>query len=203
MKSIDFLVLNDRQRTLTIAPGVETGLIRAVLNTQTADAIKERYDAVITPGNSFGHMTGGFDLGVVQVFGREAQHEVLKMIKDKYNGMMPVGSAEVVVVRDKAIVYVPTAMVPTSMTGVLDPYMLMHQALRAYATHLAESATFYERLLCPLFCTGAGSADPNIALYQQNQALVEFQNAKHGEYLGCKDIFGDGQERFMELLSSR
>lgn len=203
MLSIDFLVLNDKQRTLAAAEGIDTGLMRANLNVQTADKIKERYDCVITPGNSFGHMTGGFDLGVVQVFGRGVQSAVLKMISEKYNGMMPVGSAEVVVVDGKAIVYVPTMMAPTAMTGVLDPYMLMHQALRAYARHLVEADTFYARLLCPLFCTGTGSADPDIALFQQNQALVEFQAAKHGEDLGCTDLFGDGTDRFTRLLQGR
>lgn len=203
MLSIDFLVNSDKQRTLTEAVGIETGLMRATFAQHTAAKLKERYDAVLTPGNSFGHMTGGFDLGVVEVFGRPVQAAVLKMIKEKYNGMMPVGSAEVVVVDGKAIVYIPTMMVPTSFTDPIAPYMAMHQGLRALALHMAETDTFFARLVCPLFCTGTGTIDPETALYQQNQALVEFQLAKHGDDIGCSDLFNDGTERYMKLIEKR
>lgn len=203
MINLDFLVNSDKQRTLTTAEGVDVGLMRATLAKHTADKIKERYDVVFTPGNSFGHMTGGFDLGVVEVFGREAQSAVLRMIKDKYNGMMPVGTAEVVVIDGKAIVYVPTMMVPTQFTDPVAPYMAMHVGLRAYANHLVEADTFYKNALCPLFCTGTGTIDPEVALFQQNQALVEFQLAKHGEDIGCKDLFADGTERYTNLIKKR
>ncbi|MNB61074.1 hypothetical protein D3C87_1223990 [compost metagenome] len=203
MRSVDFLVNSDKQRTLNVAVAIETGLIRANLGKQTAEQIKSRYDVVFTPGNSFGHMTGGFDLGVVDVFGREVQAAVLKMIREKHAGLMPVGSAEVVVIDGKAIVYVPTMMVPTSTVDPVAPYMAMHQALRALALYEEENDAYFDRLLCPLFCCGTGDINPEVALFQQNEALVEFQRARHQEDLGCVHLFEDGMARYKALTAPR
>lgn len=203
MKNFDFAVRTDRDRRLERIDGINTELVMIHLAQHTSEVVKRRYDVIFTPGNSFGHMTGGFDLGVVHVFGNRIQEAVMDMIVDRYNGMMPVGAAEVVVVDEKAVVYVPTMMVPTKFTGHVDPYMLMHQGLRALDVHVKEASATYDRVLCPLFSAGTGGCDPEIALYQQHLALSEFMKAKQGVFLGCNHLFKDGMSRYTSLLRGR
>lgn len=203
MRTLDYLVNSDKQRTLNAPQAVETGLLRANVGKQTAQQILDRYDVLFTPGNSFGHMTGGFDLAVVEVFGREVQTKVLRAIREKYAGMMPVGAAEVIVMDTKAVVYVPTMLAPTSNVDPIAPYMAMHNALRALAEYEEENDAYFDRALVPLFCTGTATIPHEVALFQQNEALVEFQRARHQDDLGCKHLFEDGMARYQALIQPR
>jgi O-acetyl-ADP-ribose deacetylase (regulator of RNase III) len=203
MRYLDFLVNTDQKRTLNAPQAVETGLLRANITAQNGDQIKSRYDVLFTPGNSFGHMTGGFDLAVVDVFGREIQTKVLRMIREKYAGMMPVGAAEVVVHDERAVVYVPTMFAPTSNVDPIAPYMAMHNALRALTEYEEDNNAYFDRALVPLFCTGTANIPHEVALFQQNEALVEFQRARHQEDLGCLHLFDDGMARYNALIQPR
>ena len=203
MRFLDYLVNSDKQRTLNAPQAVETGLLRANVGKQTAQQILDRYDVLFTPGNSFGHMTGGFDLAVVEVFGREVQTKVLRAIREKYAGMMPVGAAEVIVMDSKAVVYVPTMFAPTSNVDPIAPYMAMHNALRALAEWEENTGDYFDRALVPLFCTGTANIPHEVALFQQNEALCEFQRARHQEDLGCVHLFEDGMARYNALIQPR
>lgn len=203
MRFLDFLVNTDAQRTLNAPQAVETGLLRANITKQNGGQIKDRYDVLFTPGNSFGHMTGGFDQAVVEVFGREIQTKVLRMIREKYAGMMPVGCAEVVTMDGKAVVYAPTMFTPTSNVDPIAPYMTMHNALRALAEWEENTGDYYDRALVPLFCTGTATIPHEVALFQQNEALCEFQRARHQEDLGCIHLFDDGMARYNALIQPR
>jgi len=203
MRFLDYLVNSDKQRTLNAPQAVETGLLRANVGKQTAQQILDRYDVLFTPGNSFGHMTGGFDLAVVEVFGREVQTKVLRAIREKYAGMMPVGTAEVIVMDNKAVVYVPTMFAPTSNVDPIAPYMAMHNALRTLAEYEEENDAYFDRALVPLFCTGTANIPHEVALFQQNEALCEFQRARHQEDLGCVHLFEDGMARYNALIQPR
>lgn len=203
MRSLDFIVNSSEDRSLSEVIAVEVGLLRATLNKASAAAIKDNYDVIFTPGNSFGHMTGGFDGGLIEVFGKELQEAVTTMIGTYYGGMMPVGSSEVVTIGRHKIVYTPTMMVPTENIDPLAPYFAMHQSLRALALHSLETDMYHDRILTPLFCTGTAKIPHETALFQQNQALVEFQQARNQESLGCKNLFEDGMKRYNELTRVR
>lgn len=53
-------------------------------------------DALVTPGNNLGYMSGGLDLEVTRFFERSIQDKVLKVVETKYNGDMDVGNAEII-----------------------------------------------------------------------------------------------------------
>lgn len=203
ISAIDFLVKGGGQFEIIKAEHCEVGLVNLFLDVSSATTVKDRYDLIFTPGNSFGHMTGGFDLGVVEVFGREIQMKVLEMIKQKYSGMMPVGSAEVVQIDNHAVVYVPTMMVPTRNTGLIDPYMLMWQGLRAVDQFTKENGVHFRHALCPLFCAGTGGSAPDVALHQQNMAVYEHRLSRSGAHLGCTDLFSDGMIRYNSLFQGK
>ena len=185
--------------TTTPSPYVSFNFVDDLLSTSTAEKIKPRYDAVFCPGNSFGHMTGGFDQGVVDVWGSQVEEAVRAMIREKYFGMMPVGASEVIVIDGRAFVYTPTMMVPTPHTSPDAPYMFMHSALHALHRREQASKTTYGRVLVPLYCAGTGSAHPLTALRQQATALVEFFDGINGDDIGCLDLFRDGTARYLKL----
>src|SRR5215211_7774561 len=53
------------------------------------------FDALLSPGNSYGQMDGGID-GVISRRFPPIQRAVWDTIADRHNGYMPVGSADVV-----------------------------------------------------------------------------------------------------------
>lgn len=203
MRSLDFVVNSSEDRSLNEPIAVEVGLVSVTLNKTNAKLIKDNYDVIFTAGNSFGHMTGGFDGGLIDVFGGELQEAVTNMIGTYYGGMMPVGASEVVTVGKHKIVYTPTMMVPTDRVDPLGPYFAMHHSLRALALHALETDTYHDRILTPLFCTGTAKVPHETALFQQNEALVEFQKARNQESIGCNDLFEDGMKRYNELVRVR
>jgi len=179
--------------------GVKVEAVIGHLTEYTRPIFETRYDLIFCPGNSFGHMTGGFDKGVVDVYGDAVETAVREMIAQKYFGMMPVGASEVVTVNGRGFVYTPTMMVPTPYTGMVDPYMLMFQSLHAVLRYERETGLTFQRALCPLFCAGTGGSTPKVALRQQSRALTEFHAGLGGASLGCKDLFRDATSRYMTL----
>lgn len=203
MKALHIVVPDLSPREVHGVPGLELELLHAFLDDRevTKHALS-KYDLVFCPGNSFGHMTGGFDKGVIDVWGDEVQEAILKMIADKYFGMMPVGCSEVVIVNNVGFVYTPTMFVPTRYTDVLQPYMAMYSALIAVRNAEAEVREFH-RGLCPLYCAGTGGSTADQALTQQNHAIHEYMMGVSGGFNGCHNLFKDGTNRYMKLARSR
>lgn len=161
--------------------------------------VYEKFDAVICPGNSFGHMTGGFDQGVVDVFGISVQTKVREMIERDFFGMMPVGASSVIEHDGRVFVYTPTMMVPVRFTDIALPYMCMYNSLVAIHQYEKRVGREIERVLCPLFAAGTGGADPMVAYNQQKTALVEVLRGIRGGSNMCNDLFKDGTDRYLRL----
>ena len=160
------------------------------------------YDLIFCPGNSFGHMTGGFDLGVVQCFGQEVEDKVKEMINKKYFGMMPVGASEIVFHDNRGFVYTPTMMVPTSNIDPITAYTCMYSAYLKVLEVEKEFGQEFELALCPLYGAGTGGINPKVALKQQCMALKEISKAmKSGEPNECSHLFKDGKSRYETLRS--
>jgi O-acetyl-ADP-ribose deacetylase (regulator of RNase III) len=74
----------------------------------------ERFDALVSPGNSFGVMDGGVDAHIVDRF--PAVHSAVRMaIDERFAGYQPVGTALIVSTGDRAhpfLVHAPTMRVP-------------------------------------------------------------------------------------------
>src|SRR5262245_57149923 len=66
-------------------------------------------DAVVSPANSFGFMDGGIDLVYSRHFGWHIQERLQSLIKDRHNGELLVGQAEIVETDNPTIPYVIAA----------------------------------------------------------------------------------------------
>lgn len=66
-------------------------------------------DAIISPANSFGFMDGGIDLVYSRRFGWQLQERLQKLLRDEYDGELPVGMAVLLGTDDPGIPYLISA----------------------------------------------------------------------------------------------
>lgn len=129
-------------------------------------------DAVITPGNSYGHMSGGFDGALVQVFGTTLWGCVSQYIGYKYHGELPVGQAFAMDVPSQAtiqVVYAPTMRVPKAIPLPTDvPYLAMRAALLAIHTD-----PFVNTVLVTGMGTSTGGVPYNVMAHQMCTAIKQ------------------------------
>lgn len=83
-------------------------------------------DILITPGNSYGIMDGGFDEAVVRRFGNMIQSRVSETLSE-CGGYLPVGNCVSVPVyphpgTTRWLVYAPTMAIPQPITNLRDVY---------------------------------------------------------------------------------
>jgi O-acetyl-ADP-ribose deacetylase (regulator of RNase III) len=135
----------------------------------TFEELVGTFDALLSPGNSYGQMDGGFDGAVSRRF-PEVQREVWAAIADRHRGFLPVGSADVVATGDDAcrwLVYAPTMRIPMRLDGGRDVAVhdAMWAALLAVERHNAhaDESERIETLACPGLGTGFGLVPPERA----------------------------------------
>lgn len=84
------------------------------------------YDYLVTPGNSFGAMSGGLDLAVRNVLGYDFQDNLQMWIMTNFPYGLPVGDIAIIETLDdtkfKNVMYTPTMRTPSSV----DAFTVMH-----------------------------------------------------------------------------
>jgi O-acetyl-ADP-ribose deacetylase (regulator of RNase III) len=130
-------------------------------------------DAVVSPANSFGDMSGGVDKVIDDHFGGAAQAAATALIRERYLGEMPVGVAEVLRMPPGArfayVIPAPTMRVPTTVRGTLNAYLAFRAVLVAAARHGREKDDL-RTVVVPGLCTGVGGMDYGDASEQMRAA---------------------------------
>jgi len=155
------------------------------VNTMIADInLATGYDCLITPGNSFGIMDGGFDLVVTQLFGTDIEHRVRGIIDADCHGELNVGDAILVnpAKGHPQLCYAPTMRVPMQITRTDNVYRAMRAALLVIEHHttidaLSGSANPIKHIITPLLGAGAGNMPPRDA---GRQMLLAWESMKPG-----------------------
>jgi O-acetyl-ADP-ribose deacetylase (regulator of RNase III) len=136
-----------------------------------------RCDAIVSPANSFGDMSGGIDKAIDDFHHGEAQSRVREAIKDQFLGELPVGMALIVEVPGPSIPFVvaaPTMRVPASVVGSINAYLAMRAALVAVLLHNNNNNSSSKRkiasLAVPGLCTGVGGMHHDEAAEQMRAA---------------------------------
>lgn len=83
-------------------------------------------DCVVSPANSYGYMNGGLDLVISINLGWGVQEKLQKQIREKYNGELLVGQAELVETDSKDIPFcisAPTMRVPMLLEDSVNVYL--------------------------------------------------------------------------------
>ncbi|ARV77446.1 tail protein [Pseudomonas phage Noxifer] len=160
------------------------------------------FHAIITPGNSYGHMTGGLDQAVVDLVGDWVEPLVRDTIQNDYCGELNVGSAFIATnLKSKFphVVYAPTMRSPTHLPRGSDvPYTAMLAALQAiHRWNDRNPDQPITNILMPLFGVGTGMIPIPTALRQQARALARYSNDKPIEHL-----FKDGKNTDQHLTET-
>lgn len=118
--------------------------------------------AVVSPGNGFGIMDGGFDAVLREIHGAELEYSIKRRILSLYGPELPVGAAVVAksVNEGQIVIYAPTMQGPMGIRGTDNVY----RAARA-AAHTAERIGI-DTLFMPMLGTGTGGMDVEDAAVQ-------------------------------------
>jgi len=135
----------------------------------SGDIFEIKADAIVSPANSFGMMSGGIDLIYRDKFGLDVEKLVQKNIDLHYYGELPVGQALSVPMKGQDYNYLivaPTMRLPMSVDNTLHPYAAFR------ATLLRAKDKEIESLVCPGLGTGAGIACPEMVARQMFIAYI-------------------------------
>ena len=109
-------------------------------------------DALVSPANSFGRMDGGLDAQIVEFLGEDVEAEVQQMIRERHDGEMVVGHAEVVITNATQfpfLVVAPTMRVPQNISRTANSYLAFRAALRSVLDFNALHGDPIQTLLLP------------------------------------------------------
>lgn len=119
----------------------------------------DEIDAVVSPANAFGIMTGGYDLAITEYFGTELMRKVQKKIINEWHGEQPVGSSISVEIPNSKngciLIHTPTMRLPERIVDNRIPYYCMRSSL------IEAEKNHVKNIVIPAFgrCTGRLSSD--------------------------------------------
>ena len=130
-------------------------------------------DALVSPANSFGRMDGGLVAQIVEFLGEDIESEVQQLIRDRHDGELVVGLAEVVITQATQfpfLVVAPTMRVPQNVSRTVNAYLAFRAALRAVRDFNGEHGDIIRTLLVPGLGTDNGFMPPLRAARQMRAA---------------------------------
>ena len=137
------------------------------------DFANQEADGLAAPANSFGRMDGGLDAEIIGLLGEEVESEVQRVIRDRYEGELLVGLAEVVITDHPQfpfLVVAPTMRVPQNIARTANVYLAFRAALRAVRDFNALHGDLISSLLVPGLGTSNGFMPPLRAARQMRAA---------------------------------
>lgn len=149
--------------------------VELVTNTIENYLAKNKVDGVVTAGNSYGIMTGGFDLGVRNYFGLNLESRVQDYIDGNLNCKQKVGTSFIIDGGKKNIkvIYTPTMEEPSRITNINVIYEATLTSLKlAYECGL-------ETVIFPAFGGATGKVNFFIIAELMFKAYKDFLNEFH------------------------
>ena len=139
-------------------------------------------DAIVSPANSFGEMSGGLDKAIDDHYGGAAQTAATTAIRDRFYGELPVGMALVLPMpgRPPFLIVAPTMRVPRGVSGTINAYLALRAALVAILTHNRDDSHVIRSVGVPGLCTGVGAMSPGEAARQMR---VAYDNILGGDWV--------------------
>jgi len=132
------------------------------------DILKQNADAIVSPANSFGFMDGGLDYTLSEYFGWDLQETLQQKIRQKHNGELLIGTAEVLETKISRIPYLisaPTMRVPMQINDTINPYL----ATKAVFNTINEFNSDNKKItsvIIPSMGTGVGNVSFSVAARQ-------------------------------------
>ncbi len=124
------------------------------------DLFKIKADAIVSPANSFGDMSGGIDKKIDEHFKGKAQSIVMNKIRQEYYGELPVGSVMIIPMSQGKYPYLivaPTMRIPGRLSeNSINVYLAMRGILSQVLRYNESNNGGIKRLLIPGLGTGVG-----------------------------------------------
>ena len=156
-------------------------------------------DAIVSPANSFGFMDGGIDMAYSLHFGWQMQERLQTLLRESYDGELPVGEAVVIPAYSpetklappnlpptknmgqpiKFLISAPTMRVPSNVDKTVNAYLAFRAILRAAKQHNQKKTSNPIRtILCPGLGTAVGRMPYKMCAVQMRTAYeaVMFKN---------------------------
>jgi O-acetyl-ADP-ribose deacetylase (regulator of RNase III) len=156
-------------------------------------------DAIVSPANSFGLMTGGIDAVYIQKFGVELQDRLRNIIRQEYYGELPVGQAIIVPTGDENypwLISAPTMRVPGTVKDTVNAYLAFRAVLLAIKQWNAHSKNKIESILCPGLGSAIGEITPFACACQMHEAYKAIWQNDPALPLDCSEAWY-GQQRLL------
>ena len=133
-------------------------------------------EALVSPANSFGEMSGGLDKAIDNFYDGEAQTKAGEAIAQSFLGELPVGNALVLDMnRDRFpwLIVAPTMRIPGNVSSSINAYLSMRAVLVQIAAHNEQRGTKISSVAIPSLCTGVGGMNP---IDSASQMRVAYDN---------------------------
>ncbi len=167
----------------------------------------QHYDCLVTPGNSFGDMSGGFDICVIDLLGSELQDRIFERLKEKFpahgdrldswdGANQPIGTSLLIqtLSRNEAmpvyLCHTPTMEFARRIQGRPNIYMAMNSILFELLKHNQSCLKLHdpvltkiETVVLPFLGTGFGELSYEEASSQMTSAY-QFFKVNYPYYFG-------------------
>jgi O-acetyl-ADP-ribose deacetylase (regulator of RNase III) len=130
-------------------------------------------DALVSPANSFGDMSGGVDQQIDRFYEGAAQRAAMERIASRFHGELPVGMASLFEMDSRRfpfLIIAPTMRVPSRVHGTINAYLSMRAAMVAILDHNRDAHRPIRSVATPGLCTGVGGMSPEDAARQMRAA---------------------------------
>ncbi|MEM1134661.1 MAG: macro domain-containing protein [Bacteroidota bacterium] len=116
-------------------------------------------DAIVSPANSFGEMSGGLDKAIDDFYKGEAQKRVQVQIREDYLGELPVGKAITLQMNSLQfpnLMVFPTMRIPGTVKETINAYLAMRATFVELIRMNKKEAGSIKTIVIPSLCTGVG-----------------------------------------------
>ena len=160
-------------------------------------------EAIVSPTNSFGFMTGGVDLHYKNYLGNAVEDDLRKKIAFEFNHELPVGQATSVkifnpppLIKYKYLIAAPTMRVPENISHTINAF------LAAKAAFIEAEKIGVDSMLFPGLGTGTGSMLEEDCAKQMN-AAINYVYVDKMIYRGAKSLYEEQDYMRRHIVSKK
>ena len=167
------------------------------------DIISIDAEALVSPANSFGFMTGGIDLHYKNYLGQSMEDDLRKRISVEFNNELLVGQATSVklfntppLIKYKYLIAAPTMRVPERVGHTINAYLASKAALMEAVSIGVESIVF------PGMGAGTGRMTSRDCAKQVNASINDVIISKRS-YRSSKDLYEEQDHMRKHIISEK
>ena len=142
------------------------------------DKKSDEIDCLVSPANSYGYMTGGYDAALSDILGWEFQYKVQGYIKRHYFGEQPVASSFIIDtdIPGLRLIHTPTMRYPDTIEDDMIIYQCMRTTLMCALRHDVTC------IVIPAFGASIGGVDPYVVADRMLDGYLQIKSKAGAKY---------------------